>query len=32
MHNDKLVYKVVIWVFFGLFYEKRKNFKGGAPG
>ncbi len=25
MYNDKLVYKVVIWVFWGLFYEKKRN-------
>ncbi len=23
MYNDKLEYKVVIWMFFELFYEKR---------
>ncbi len=25
MCNDKLVYKVVIWVCWGLFYEKNKE-------
>ncbi len=24
-YNDKLVYKVIIWVFWGLFYEKRRK-------
>ncbi len=25
MYNDKLLYKVVIGVFWGLFYEKRRT-------
>ncbi len=25
MYNDKLIYKVVIWVLLGLFYEKEKE-------
>ncbi len=25
LYNDKLVYEVVIWVYLGLFYEKRRK-------
>ncbi len=29
IYNDKLVYNVVIWVFWGLYYEKRRKLKQG---